>query len=149
MESRGPGSDAAAVAVCCPAPVTLLYDQQMFKVSILIFLFLFVFSRDATFTCARFSFGAGRWAPQGCANKNAHFIRQYSVSFRAYRYLIADIRIIFTVNRIILTDNCYGAPWGNAAVLCGLLDGVEINRSVRKKTCDGYLPRNKADICSG
>ena len=75
-------------------------------------------------SCAPFYFVAWRWVPQGCANKNVPFFRLYTT----YPFVLPGIfsrifRIIFTVNRIILPENCYGAPWGNAAVLCGLLDG--------------------------
>ena len=72
---------------------------------------------------------AGRWAPLGCAIKM--FILSTSTTYAylsvvSYPWISVSLRdpSVNRVPRIIFTGNCYGAPWGNAAVLCDLLDGV-------------------------
>ena len=128
VESRGPGPNAAAIArLLPPTPVTRCWmTSKCLSSQCSIFLFLFVFSRDATFTtCEPFSFGAGVGRHRGSRTKKCPFYPpQFNVSFRTYWYLLANIPIIFTIIRTIFTDNCYGAPWENVAVLSGLLDGV-------------------------
>ena len=106
---------------CCrasasPAPVTsVLHGQQMCNYST--FIFSSSCPRDATFSCLC-TFLLWCWALRATSlRKEKRFIGQYIVFFRTYWYLLTDIHIIFM-------ENCYGAPWGNAAVACGLIDGV-------------------------
>ena len=72
-----------------------------------------------TFLLRCWALGATRLRKQKC-----EFYPPVHNVFFSYWYSLADIRVIFTVNSIMLADNCHGAPWGYAAVLCGLLDGV-------------------------
>ena len=120
---------------CCafaaPAPVTLCCmipkcSSSQFST----FLFLFGFARDAAFTCAPFSFCDGRWASQGCANKNVHFIRQHNVSFRTYWYLqrisVSFSRLTVSFKRMIATVRA-----GKCRSFVRFARGGEINRSVK------------------
>ena len=73
VESRGPGSDAAAVARLLP-PTLVTLCCMIIKCSssqYSIFLFLFVFSRDATLACCAIFplFCVWRWAPQGVGRR--------------------------------------------------------------------------------
>ena len=60
----------------------------------------------------------------------------------------ADIRVIFTVNRIILTGDCYGARWRNVVGLCDLPDGVDKTLREKKRATD-IRSAIIRDICSG
>ena len=116
MESRGPGSDAKHIApTLVPlCPMISKCSSSRYEVFNILVSACFLEGRNVymcTFLLWCWTSGA-----TNLRNKNVHFVRQYNESFRTYRYLLADIRIIFTVIRIILTDNFYGAPWGNAAV---------------------------------
>ena len=65
-----------------------------------------------------FAFHAGRH--KVAQTKCPFYPPVHNVSFRTLLVLPYS-RILY---RTIFTDNCYGAPWGNAAIVCGLLDGV-------------------------
>ena len=112
-----------ASGACTGPRHSVLYDHQEISSQYSIFLFLF---RRGTqrlhvvhlllYLCL--ALGATRLPKQCPFHPPVQRILSYLLVFTS------DTRIISLVNRIILTDNCYGTPWGNAVVLCGLLDGV-------------------------
>ena len=115
---------------------SMMYYQQVLHVQVVnIQKYCLCFLGEPNvYMCTFFSFGAGRSAPQGCANKNVHFIRQYTT----YPFVLTGIysRVSVSFSRLtvsFLTDNCFGAPWGNKCRGCvRFARRSEINRSVKK-----------------